>query len=227
VSKIIKIFIAAFIIISIYLYFDISQYLSLEYVKSQKDYFKNIYLNNTLIFITIYFSIYVISTALSIPGATILTLFAGFIFGTLWGTIIASFASTLGATFSMLISRYFFRSYLESKFSEKIKVINEGIEKEGNFYLFAMRLVPIFPFFVINLLFGLTKAKISNFFFISQIGMLAGTILYVYAGNRLSQIDSLNDIISIDFLLLFTAIGILPIITKKILEIIRNKKVKK
>jgi len=225
-NKIIKVLFVVITVASIYKYFDISSYLSLDYIKDQKEYFKDIYLNKPVFFIAIYSSLYVVSTALSIPGATILTLFAGFIFGTTTGTIIVSFASSLGATLAMLISRFFFRSYLENKFSDKIKIINDGIEKEGNFYLFAMRLVPVFPFFLINLLFGLTKIKLQNFFFISQIGMIAGTILYVYAGSQLATLENVNDIISVKFLLLFTAIGLLPILTKKILGYLRKGKEK-
>ena len=168
--------------------------------------------------------IYVISTALSLPGATILTLAGGAIFGVWTGLIIVSFASTIGATFAFLASRFLFRDLILNRFKEKLESINQGIQKEGAFYLFTLRLVPLFPFFLINLVMGLTPISVMTFFFVSQIGMLPGTLVYVNAGTQIAQIDSLKGILSPGILFSFILIGILPLISKWIIGIFKSRK---
>ncbi|MGY8870960.1 MAG: TVP38/TMEM64 family protein, partial [Pseudomonadales bacterium] len=135
-----------------------------------------------------FFLIYVLVTALSIPGAVIMTLAGGALFGLLWGGILISFASTLGATLAMLASRYLISDWVRSKFASSIAPIDEGVEKDGPFYLFTLRLIPIFPFFMINLLMGLTRMPAKTFWWVSQLGMLAGTLVFVNAGTQLAKI---------------------------------------
>ena len=205
--------------------FDLKQYLTLEYIKSQQQAFADYYAENTLLTIAIYFVIYVITTALSLPGAAVLTLVGGALFGLVTGTIVVSFASTLGATLAFLVSRFLLGDYVQNKFSDKLKVINEGIEKEGEFYLFTLRLVPLFPFFLINLVMGLTPIRTVKFFVVSQLGMLPGTIVYVFAGTQLAQIDSLQGILSPGLIGAFVLLGVFPLLAKKTLELIKRRRV--
>ncbi len=208
-------------------YFGLSEILTFEYIKANQASFSQYFANNKLLTIGIYFGVYILTTALSIPGATILTLLGGAIFGLPLGLLIVSFASTLGATLAFLIARTLLRDSIQSKYGDKLKGINEGIEKEGAFYLFTLRLVPIFPFFLINLSMGLTKIKTITFFFVSQIGMLAGTAVYVNAGVQLAELDSLNGIVSPGLLGSFALLGVFPILAKKLVEGIKAKKVYK
>lgn len=172
-----------------------------------------------------YFLIYVLATALSLPGALVLTLAGGAIFGFLQGFILVSFASTVGATLAFLAARYVLRDWVQQRFGEKLKPMNDGIEKEGAFYLFTLRLVPVFPFFLINLLMGLTKMRTLTYYWVSQVGMLAGTVIYVNAGTQLATIDSLKGIVSPAILLSLAALGLFPLITKKILDIFKKNKI--
>lgn len=171
-----------------------------------------------------FFLLYVAVAALSLPGASILTLAAGAIFGFLTGVILASFASTIGATLAFLFSRFMFRDGVQKKFSSYLQTINNGIEEEGMFYLFTLRLIPIVPFFVVNLLMGLTTIKTVAFALVSQVGMLPGTAVFVNAGNQLAQIDSLKDILSPSLLAAFALLGIFPIVAKKLIELYKKKK---
>lgn len=208
-------------------FFGLQEYLTLDYLKANLDNFKEYYASNQGLTLGIFFAIYVLTTALSIPGATILTLAAGALFGLTVGTIFVSFASTTGATLAFLLSRYLLKDSVEKKFGNRIKSINEGIEKDGAFYLFSLRLLPIFPFFMVNLLMGLTKIKVWTYFFVSQVGMLAGTVVYVNAGKQVSELDSLAGILSLELIGSFSLIGLLPIVSKKIVESAKAKKVYK
>ncbi len=204
-------------------YFDLGQYLSLEYIKTSKAKFQSLYLSHRLIVIAAYMGIYVAVAALSLPGAAVLTLASGGLFGLTIGTVAVSFASTIGATLACFISRFLLREWVQKKFGDKLVTINDGIEKEGALYLFSLRLVPIFPFFVINLLMGLTRMRLFTFFWVSQIGMLAGTIVYVNAGKELAKIDSLSGILSPELLISFVVLGLLPIAAKKLLPVFKRK----
>ncbi|GAA4855239.1 FAD-dependent oxidoreductase [Luteimonas vadosa] len=170
-------------------------------------------------------AIYIIVTALSLPGATLLTLFCGAVFGLWQGLLIASFASSIGATLAMLVSRYVLRDSVRARFGERLKRIDAGIEREGGFYLFALRLVPVFPFFVINLAMGLTAIRAWTFYWVSQLGMLAGTFVYVNAGRELGELESLSGILSPGLLLAFAALGLLPLVARKALDWLRARKV--
>jgi pyruvate/2-oxoglutarate dehydrogenase complex dihydrolipoamide dehydrogenase (E3) component/uncharacterized membrane protein YdjX (TVP38/TMEM64 family) len=212
------------IMVSVFVIFDIQQYLNLDALKSQQDYFSQLKQEHAFLIATGFFLSYVLITALSLPGAAILTLAAGAIFGLYQGLLIASFASSIGATLAFLASRYLFKDAVQTKFSNQLRAFNRGIEKDGAFYLFTLRLVPAFPFFVINLLMGLTTIKTKTFYFVSQIGMLAGTAVFVNAGTQLAKIDSLSGILSFDLFLSFALLGILPIAAKKIVEAIKARK---
>lgn len=216
-SKIQLIAIIAFLV-ALFIYFDLSNYFTLAYLQSQQVAFANYYSAHPILTLLAYGVIYIVVTGLSLPGATIMTLAGGALFGLLWGTIIVSIASTIGATLAFLAARFLFRESLERKFSGQLKLINDGIEKDGGYYLFTLRLVPLFPFFAINLIMGLTKMQATTFFWVSQIGMLAGTLVYVNAGTQLATIKSLSDITSPFLIGSFVLLGIFPLIAKKYVE---------
>ncbi|MBK8397083.1 MAG: dihydrolipoyl dehydrogenase [Leptospiraceae bacterium] len=208
-------------------YYNIQEYLSFESLKNNRDLLNSYYAQNQGLFIVVYILIYILSVAVAIPGAAILTLAGGALFGVLTGTLVVSFASTIGASLSFLISRYLFRDTLREKFSDKLKAIDKGIRQDGAFYLFTLRMIPIFPFFLINVLMGLTDISLWVFFFVSQVGMLIGTIVYVNAGTQLASISSLKDILSPNLLLSFVALGILPLFAKSIINYLQNQKIYK
>ncbi|MBI3376214.1 MAG: FAD-dependent oxidoreductase [Betaproteobacteria bacterium] len=204
---------------------DLAQYLRLEYFRQQQAAIYAYYSANPLRSVALYFFVYVGVTALSLPGATIMTLAGGAIFGLLWGTVIVSFASSLGATLAFLASRFLLRDWVQERFGANLRAINAGIEKEGWLYLFTLRLVPAFPFFVINLLMGLTPLKTWTFYWVSQLGMFAGTVVYVNAGTELARIESLRGILSPGLLGAFLLLGIFPLIAKKIVDLVRARRV--
>jgi dihydrolipoamide dehydrogenase len=206
--------------IAAFFYFDLKQYLSLEYFQAQRAKIDTFYAANPVQTAAIYFIVYVAVAALSLPGAAVLTLVGGAIFGLLTGTVLVSFASSIGATLAFLVSRTLLRDWVQGKFGDKLGAINAGVEKEGAFYLFALRLVPLFPFFVVNLLMGLTKIRTTTFYWVSQLGMLAGTIVYVYAGTQLGQFK-----ISAGLILAFVLLGIFPLVAKKVLDALKARKV--
>ena len=204
---------------------DLGRFLTLDYLKTSQAAFTELYATQPLKVATVYFLLYVAATALSLPGATIITLAGGAIFGLGWGSVIVSFASSVGATLAFLMSRFVLRSSIESKFGNRLAEINKGIERDGAFYLFTLRLIPLVPFFVINLVMGLTKMKARTFYGVSQIGMRAGTLVYVNAGTQLAQIDSLRGILSPGLLGSFVLLGLFPLIARKIVEAIKKRKV--
>jgi pyruvate/2-oxoglutarate dehydrogenase complex dihydrolipoamide dehydrogenase (E3) component/uncharacterized membrane protein YdjX (TVP38/TMEM64 family) len=205
--------------------FDLGRFFSLDYVKAARADFAALYEARPARVLTVFFSVYVAVTALSLPGAAIMTLLAGAIFGLGMGTLVVSFASSLGATLAMLVSRYLLRDAVKSKFGTRLADIDRGIEREGAFYLFTLRLVPVFPFFVINLLMGLTSMKATTFYWASQLGMLAGTLVYVNAGTQLAQIRSLQGILSPGLIGSFVLLGLFPLLAKKIVDLVQSRKV--
>lgn len=204
---------------------DLLQFLTLESIKSQQTALQNYVSVNFIFSALIFFAVYILVTAASLPGAAILTLLAGALFGLVNGVIIVSFASTIGASVAFILSRYLLRDWVETKFGSSLKSFNDGVEKDGNFYLFALRLVPVVPFFMINLIMGLTRIKLINFYWVSQLGMFAGTIVYVNAGTQLAQIDSLSGILSPQIIFSFVLLALLPFIARKALALIKYKKV--
>jgi pyruvate/2-oxoglutarate dehydrogenase complex dihydrolipoamide dehydrogenase (E3) component/uncharacterized membrane protein YdjX (TVP38/TMEM64 family) len=214
-------------LIAAFFMFDIGQYLTLDSLKVHQQDLAEYINSNWLQAFIVYFVIYVTATALSLPGAIILTLGAGALFGLGFGLLLASFASTIGATLAFLVSRFLLRNWVKSTFSERIKAIDKGVEKDGPFYLLSLRLVPIFPFFVINLVMGVTSIKTATYYFVSQVGMLIGTAVYVNAGTQLAEIEAVSDIVSRDLIISFVLLGIFPIIAKLILNFIKQKRVYK
>ena len=207
--------------------FDLSQYFSIDFFKAQQASIEQYFEANPWKTVIVFFLVYVAVTGLSLPGAAVMTLVAGAIFGLLWGTVIVSFASTLGATIAFLFSRFLFKETVQTKFAHHLTAINKGIEQDGPFYLFTLRLVPAFPFFVINLVMGLTPIKTLTFFWVSQVGMLAGTIVYVNAGTQIAQIDSLAGILSPGLIISFILLGIFPWIARAVTDRIKSYQVLK
>ena len=205
--------------------FDLGQYLNLQTLKTQQAAIQSFHANSPLLSVAAYFVIYVVTTALSLPGAVLLTLAGGAVFGLLWGTVIISFASTIGATLAFLMSRFLLRDWVAKRFGQRLTAIDDGVRREGAFYLFTLRLVPVIPFFLINLLLGLTTMKARTFYWVSQVGMLAGTIVYVNAGTQLGKLDSLSGILSPGLLGSFVLLGIFPLIARQLVEIVRSNKV--
>lgn len=210
-------------VIVLFIVFDLDRFLTLEYIKASQSRFQDLYANNKLTVISSYILIYIGVTALSLPGAVILTLAGGALFGLVTGTIAVSIASTCGATLACFVSRFILREWVQEKFGDKLQSINDGVEKEGSFYLFTLRLVPLFPFFVINLVMGLTKMPLRTFFWVSQLGMLPGTIVFVNAGKELGKIDSAAGILSPTLLISFVILGIFPIAVKKIMDQVKRR----
>lgn len=212
------------LLIGAFFLFDVGSYLTLENLKAQQESLSEWRQANPWQSALSFFLVYVLVTALSLPGATIMTLAVGAIFGLLAGTILVSFASTIGATLAFVIARFLLRDTVEAKFGDKLGAINKGIEKDGAFYLFGLRLVPLFPFFVINLAMGLTSIRTWTFAWVSQVGMLLGTIVFVNAGTQLAKIDSLSGILSPGLIFSFVLLGVFPLIAKKLLAGIKARK---
>ncbi len=216
-------FIAA--LIAAFFIFDLQGYLTLETLKAQQASIETYRSNHPGMAVTIYALIYIAVTGLSLPGAAILTLAGSAVFGLLWGTVIVSFASSIGATLAFLAARFLFRDAVKSRFGDRLKAIDAGVAKEGALYLFTLRLVPVFPFFVINLAMGLTNLKTQTFYWVSQVGMLAGTLVYVNAGTQLGHLESLSGILSPGLIGSFVLLGIFPLLANKIVEAIKANKI--
>ena len=208
-----------------FFYFDLNQLLTLQGLKSGLVTFEAWRSDSPIFVGGVFLLLYVIVTALSLPGAVIMTLAAGALFGLLWGTLIVSFASSIGATLAFLVSRYLLQDAVQSRFGDRLKAFNEGVARDGAFYLFTLRLVPIFPFFLINLLMGLTAIRALTFYWVSQVGMFVGTVVYVNAGTQLGQLESLSGILSPSLLLSFVLLGVFPLMAKKILDVIKARRV--
>ena len=206
--------------IAAYFIFDLGRYFSIDYFKSQQAAITAYYQTNPAQTIAVYFLIYVAIAAFSLPGAAIATLIGGALFGVVTGVIVVSFASTIGATLAFLMSRFVLGEWVQNKYGDRLKALNDGMAREGAFYLFALRLVPAFPFFIVNLLMGLTKIRTWTFYWVSQIGMFAGTVVYVYAGTQLGQFK-----VSWQLGLAFALLGIFPIVAKKFLDGLKARKV--
>ncbi|HEY7742176.1 MAG TPA: FAD-dependent oxidoreductase [Burkholderiales bacterium] len=207
-------------LIAAFFAFGLERYVTFEFFKNRQLEIESYVRAYPLRSAAIYFAIYVAVTGLSLPGAAVMTLVGGTVFGLLWGTVIVSFASSIGATLAFLASRFLLRDWVQGRFGERLRPVNAGVEKEGAFYLFALRLVPAFPFFLINLAMGLTPIRTWTFYWVSQLGMLAGTIVYVYAGTTLGEFR-----ISAELIIAFTLLGIFPLIAKKTLDVIKARKV--
>jgi len=225
--KKILIVLVVILVIAGFFFFGFDDLLTLEGIQSRLGQFYEWRNQSPLLVGGLFFLAYVLVAAFSLPGAAIMTLLAGALFGLWWGLLLASFASSIGALFAFLASRYLLRDSFQSKFANKLKSINAGIEKDGGFYLFTLRLLPLFPFFIVNILMGLTTIKAWTYYWVSQIGMLAGTFVYVNAGVQLAQIESLGDIISPALLGSFALLAIFPLLAKKALDWYKARQVYK
>jgi pyruvate/2-oxoglutarate dehydrogenase complex dihydrolipoamide dehydrogenase (E3) component/uncharacterized membrane protein YdjX (TVP38/TMEM64 family) len=212
-------------LVAAFFVFDLQRFFSLEFFKQQQAAIDAYFQAHPWQAAGIYFAIYIAVTGLSLPGAALMTLVGGAIFGLGWGTLIISFAASIGATLAFLASRFLFRDAIQRKFGDKLAAINRGVEKEGAFYLFALRLVPAFPFFVINLVMGLTPMRTWTYYWVSQVGMLAGTIVYVNAGTQIAQIESPSGLVSPGLIGSFLLLGLFPLVAKKIVDGLKARKV--
>ena len=212
------------ILISILFFSDLKNFFTLGYVQENLVKFRLLYEENLLLFSLIFSLIYILSSALSLPFATLLTLLSGYIFGLALGTFIVSLCSTIGASIAFLMSKFLFYNYIQNRYKKQLVTINNEFINEGIFYIFALRLVPVFPFFVVNIVTSLLPIKLSTFFWVSILGMFPATLVYVNAGNELSKINSFSDILSFQVLISFSLIGILPLTIKFLLKKIRRKK---
>lgn len=203
--------------------FDLHQYLSLDYLKARQHDINACYQEHPVRTALIFFSVYVLVTSASLPGGGIMTIAGGAIFGLVSGSLLVSFASTIGATIAFLIARYLFRDAVQLKFHKQLQLINRGMEKEGGLYLFSVRLVPAFPSFIINIVMALTPIKTITFAWVSQLGMLIPTIIFVNAGIQLGQIESAGDILSPRLIFSFVLLGLFPLLAKTVMSAVRGK----
>ena len=221
--KRIILFVVAIMAMVHFFVFDLHEIVTLENAQAQRESVLAFYQENPILMIAGFAFVYIAVTGLSLPGAAILTLVAGAIFDLLVGVVLVSFASTIGASLAFLLARYLFRDFVQGRFNKYLKPINDGVKTDGAFYLFALRLVPLFPFVVINVAMALTPIRLLTFFFVSQIGMLAGTVVYVNAGSQLGQLDSITGILSPMLIGCFVLLGLFPLIAKKGLDLYRAK----
>lgn len=220
----IPIFVVVILAVASFIYFDAAQYLSLDFFNAQKQEIENYQQRQPIVVAAVYFSIYVVVTAFSLPGAAVMTLIGGALFGLGWGLLLVSFASSIGATLAFFIGRILFRDWVQQRMGAHLNAINQGVEKDGALYLFTLRLVPVFPFFVVNLAMALTPIRAWPFYWVSQIGMLAGTAVFVNAGTQLAQVDELSGILSPALLGSFVLLGFFPWIAKTVVTIIQRRR---
>lgn len=222
-----RLLLLGFLILAVTAFFglDLGRFLTLDFFKAQQATIEAYRNAHPWLSAGLFFTAYVAVTGLSLPGAAIMTLVGGAIFGLAWGTLIVSFASAIGATLAFLVSRFLLRDWVQTKFRDRLKAINDGVRREGGFYLFTLRLVPIFPFFVINLVMGLTPMRVWTYYWVSQLGMLAGTLVYVNAGTQLAQLESLGGILSPGLLASFALLGIFPLLAKKVVSAVKARRV--
>ncbi len=218
------IFILLMLAVVAFVYFDAGQYLSLDFFNAQKHTIEEYQLRQPLVVAAIYFATYAVVTAFSLPGAVVMTLIGGALFGLGWGLLLVSFASSIGATLAFLIARVLLRDWVQRRMGHHLTAINQGIKTDGALYLFTLRLVPVFPFFVVNLAMALTPIRTWPFYWVSQVGMLAGTVIYVNAGTQLAQVDSLAGILSPALVGSFVLLGFFPWIAKTIATAIQRRK---
>ena len=211
--------------VALFFALDLGQYLQLSTIKNSQTQLEAWRAAQPLRAALIFFAVYVLATALSLPGATVLTLAGGAIFGLGWGTLLISFASSIGATLAFLVSRWLLGDWVQARFGARMAALNAGIAKDGALYLFTLRLVPVVPFFVINLAMGLTRIRPLTFYAVSQLGMLAGTVVYVNAGTQLARIDSLSGIVSPGVLGSLVLLGLFPLVAGKVIDLVRARKV--
>ena len=205
------------LLVALYKIFNLDQYFTLAYIKQSEIKFALLYANHKALVIAVYMVMYILVTSLSLPGATLMTLAGGALFGLWVGILLVSFASTIGATLACFVARFLLQEWVQSKVGDKLSKFNEGIKKEGAFYLFTIHLIPAFPFWLINLAMGLTKLPLVTFYWVSQVGMLPGTIVYVNAGKEIAKIETLSGILSPSLTFSFVLLGLFPITVRKLM----------
>lgn len=210
--------------VALFFALDLQRFLSLAAVQGSLGSLREAYAEHGPLMVGGYFLCYVLMAALSLPGATVMGLAGGAVFGFWVGTAAVSFASTIGATLAFLMSRYLLRDAVQRRFGDRLAAVNEGVAREGAWYLFTLRLIPVFPFFVINLVMGLTPMPARTFYWVSQLGMLGGTMVYVNAGRELGRLESLSGILSPSMLLAFALLGLFPLAVKKAVVRVRAQK---
>ncbi len=203
--------------------FDLGRFLTLDYVKASQARFAGLYAEHAVAVLAGYFALYVTVTALSLPGATVMTLAGGALFGFWVGLAVISFASSIGATLACAASRFVLRDWVARRFGPKLAASDRGVEQEGAFYLFTLRLIPAFPFFLVNLAMGLTPMRLGAYYWVSQLGMLPGTMVYVNAGKELGRLSSLSGILSPSLIISFALLGIFPLAARKVLGYVRSR----
>ncbi|MYL25829.1 MULTISPECIES: FAD-dependent oxidoreductase [Halomonadaceae] len=212
------------LLVGAFFLFDLGRFLELSVLKAQQEQLSELIEANLLLSLALLFVVYVAVTALSLPGAAVMTLAGGALFGFGWGLLVISFASTVGATLAFLVARFLFRDTLRERYASYLKKIDDGIQRDGAFYLATLRLIPVFPFFVINIVLGLTGMKTWTFYWVSQLAMLPGTAVFVNAGTQLAQIERMGDIVSPELLLSFVLLGVFPLIAKFVVGRIQKKR---
>ncbi len=220
----IALLLAIAVLVAVFHILDLGQYLTLSFLKESRQGFVDLYAAHRVPVIAAYMGIYIVVTGLSLPGALIMTLAGGALFGLWAGTLAVSFASTIGATLACLASRFLLRQWVQEKFADKLAPINAGIDREGGFYLFTLRLVPIFPFFMVNMVMGLTRLPLFTYYWVSQLGMLPATLVFVNAGKELGRIDSLAGILSPGLIISFVILGLFPITVKRLLALYTSRR---
>jgi uncharacterized membrane protein YdjX (TVP38/TMEM64 family) len=210
------------VLIGAYMLFDLGRYLDLEYLKQAQQRVAALVDARPFSAVAVFFVVYVLVTAASLPGAAVLTLAGGAVFGLALGLVVVSFASSVGATAAMLIARSLLGETVQRRFGGQLEAVNRGLERDGGFYLFTLRMVPLFPFFVINLVMGLTPIPTWTFYWVSQVGMLAGTFVYVFAGTQLADVQSLSDVLSPGLIAALSLLGLFPLLARKGVEWLRR-----
>lgn len=213
------------VLVAAFFVLDLNQLLTLDGLKASMDRFEFLRVQSPVRVALVFFVVYVVVTALSLPGATLMSLAAGALFGLAGGTLLVSFASSIGATLAFLASRFLFRDAIQSRFGQRLKAINDGMAQDGPMYLFTLRLVPLFPFFLVNLLMGLTPIRTFSYYWISQLGMLAGTVVYINAGTELAKVSSLSGIVSPALVFSFVLLGVFPVLAKKFINFLQARRV--
>lgn len=212
-------------LIGVFFLADLDRFLTLEYLQASRERIGVWIEAKPVVSSILYFVGYVLVTGLSLPGAVILTLAGGALFGTLWGLLLASFASSVGATIAFLISRTLLKDWVRARFGAYLSTIDRGFEREGNFYLFSIRMVPVFPYFVVNALMGLTHIGVGTFYWVSQLGMLSATFVFVYAGSQLAQIHELGDVLSPELILALSLLGLFPLLAKRAVKVWARRRI--
>lgn len=212
------------VFVALFFMFDVQRFLSLEAMQHSLAALQQAYAEHRVLMVGGFFLCYVLMAAFSLPGAVVMGLAGGAVFGFWVATIAVSFASSVGATLAFLLSRYLFRDVVQRRFGDSLAAMNEGVAREGAWYLFTLRLIPVFPFFIINLLMGLTPMPVRTFYWVSQLGMLGGTMVFVNAGKELGRLESLSGILSPSILVAFALLGLFPLLVKKLVGWMQTRK---